>query len=36
MIGYDASDDVAVIKMDNPPSSLVAAPYGEFVLGERR
>ena len=28
VVGYDASDDVAVIKMDNPPSRLVAAPYG--------
>lgn len=28
VIGYDASDDVAVIKMNNPPSSLIAAPYG--------
>ncbi len=29
VVGYDASDDVAVMRITNPPSGLKAAPFGD-------
>lgn len=29
VVGYDASDDVAVMRIDNPPSGLRGAPFGD-------